>query len=259
MQQRFRKATAVNSIRDKRSNILVVDDDIEIGILLKRYLAQYEFQVTIVTDSTSLQYSLRNEDIHLVLLDLGLPDEDGLDVIAGPLARWAGPVIIISGRSESVDRIVGLEMGADDYISKPFDLREVLARIRSVLRRSRPITAALPADEILFSRYRMLPGERCLLDPEEREIHLTSGEFELLLALLEQPNQVVSRDHLMNRLHGRNAGPYDRAVDVQIGRLRRKIEPDPSNPLLIKSVRGAGYQLTSTVNWVPARDVQNPI
>jgi two-component system OmpR family response regulator len=159
-------------------------------------------------------------------------------------------VIVISGRGESVERVVGLELGADDYVTKPFDMRELLARIRSVLRRARPVAAAsapAPGRWLEFDALRLDVPARRLLDRDGGDVPLTTGEFELLLAFTERPNQVLSRDQLMNHLHGREAGPMDRAIDVQIGRLRRKIEADPSDPRLIKSVRGAGYVFTAAV------------
>jgi two-component system OmpR family response regulator len=157
--------------------------------------------------------------------------------------QWHGPVIIISGRGESVERVVGLELGADDYVTKPFDLRELLARIRSVLRRAQPAPPSAPATVrgYEFEGLRLEVLARRLTGPNGREIALTTGEFELLLALIQRSNQVLTRDQLMNAVHGREAGPYDRAIDVKIGRLRRKLEADPSNPQLIRSVRGAGY------------------
>ncbi|MBP6749497.1 MAG: response regulator [Xanthomonadaceae bacterium] len=224
--------------------VLVVDDDEEIGDLLRRYLSGQGLRVELYADAASLRRRMEGAPADLVLLDLGLPDDDGLNVIRD-LRRWNVPVIIVSGRGESVERIVGLELGADDYVTKPFDLRELLARIRSVLRRSsgeRPdserMSAAAPFE---FEGFRLEPEARRLTYADGREVALTTGEFELLHALLQRPNLVLSRDQLMNTVHGRDAGPYDRAIDVQIGRLRRKIETDPANPRLIKSVRGAGY------------------
>jgi two-component system OmpR family response regulator len=183
----------------------------------------------------------------VVLLDLGLPDEDGLDLMRALRRQWLGPVIIVSGRGEPVERIIGLELGADDYVSKPFDLRELLARIRSVLRRARPVEEADGVPVFEFDGWRLDTRSRSLAGPDGSEIALTSGEFELLLALLQRAGEVLTRDQLMNVLHGHDAGPYDRAIDVQIGRLRRKIEADPARPRLIKSVRGAGYLLAAPV------------
>ncbi|HET7556500.1 MAG TPA: response regulator transcription factor, partial [Rhodanobacteraceae bacterium] len=153
-------------------------------------------------------------------------------------------------RGESVDRVVGLELGADDYVTKPFDLRELLARVRSVLRRSGGTQREdRHPDEATFhfAGFRLEPLSRVLTDGNGEGVPLTTGEYELLRMFLDQPNRVLSRDDLMERIHGRNAGPFDRAIDVQIGRLRRKIETNPSQPELIKSVRGAGYLFTPRI------------
>jgi DNA-binding response OmpR family regulator len=159
-------------------------------------------------------------------------------------------VIIVTGRGDSVDRVVGLELGADDYVTKPFDLRELLARIRSVLRRVSERAAAAPAstgETFAFAGFRLDARSRELRDPRGAIVELTTGEYALLKLLVEHPNRVLSRDDLMSWMHGRDAGPYDRAIDVQVGRLRRKIEPDPGEPALIKSVRGSGYLFAARV------------
>lgn len=235
--------------------VLVVDDDEEIGALLRRYLSGQGLRVEVLGDAASLRERIERDAPDLVLLDLGLPDEDGLSVMRD-LQRHQVPVIIVSGRGDSVERVVGLELGADDYVTKPFDLRELLARIRSVLRRSALRGAAAPAQAVAkpgaapafeFGGFRLEPDARRLLAADGRDVALTTGEFDLLYALVQRPNLVLSRDQLMNSVHGREAGPYDRAIDVQIGRLRRKIEADPAHPHLIKSVRGAGYLFAANV------------
>jgi DNA-binding response OmpR family regulator len=232
--------------------LLVVDDDDQVKELLRRYFSAQQFRVSLAADGAAMRAVLAAHDVDLVLLDLGLPGEDGFALTRYLREHWRGPVIIVSGRGESVDRVVGLELGADDYVTKPFELRELLARVRSVLRRtapaSPPATTAPPAGPILeFAHYRLNLSARTLTDPTQRDVPLTSGEFELLRAFVEAPHRVLSRDDLMNRIHGRDAGPFDRAIDVQIGRLRRKIEADPAKPELIKSVRSAGYVFTPTV------------
>lgn len=229
--------------------LLIVDDDEEIGHLLRRYFTTQGLRVDVVHSGAGLRKHIAGSTVDLVLLDLGLPDEDGLSLMRFLRERWSGPIIIVSGRGESVERVVGLELGADDYVTKPFDLRELLARVRSVLRRAAP---AAKADDVAsggyeFCGFRLQPDARRLLAADGNEIALTTGEFDLLHALLHQPNLVLSRDQLMNNMHGRAAGPFDRAIDVQIGRLRRKIEADPANPQLIKSVRGAGYLFAASV------------
>ena len=227
-----------------QQHVLVVDDDPEICKLISRYLGGNGYRVSTAGDGAELRTAMREHQLDLILLDLGLPDEDGLSLLRRFQNEWRCPVIVVSGRGESVERIVGLEMGADDYISKPFDLRELLARVRSVLRRLGPdrIERA-PSDNgmLEFSGLRLDVLARRLVGRDGKDISLTSGEFDLLRALIERPNQVHTRDQLMNCLHGRDAGPFDRAVDVQVGRLRRKIEVDAGSPQLIKSIRGAGY------------------
>lgn len=227
--------------------VLVVDDDPDIGALLSRYLGGQGLRVTVAKDGAQFRDAMTGLAFDVVLLDLGLPDEDGLALMRELRSRWDGPVIIVSGRGESVERVVGLELGADDYVSKPFDMRELLARIRSVLRRAQPPGPA-GTQAFVFDGLQLEPAARRLTGRSGEEISLTTGEFQLLQALLERPHQVLTRDQLMNVLHGRDAGPFDRAIDVQIGRLRRKLEPDPANPQLIKAVRGAGYVLAATVD-----------
>jgi two-component system OmpR family response regulator len=231
-------------------HVLVVDDDAQITTLLCRYLNARGYRATSAASGAQLRAGLGGPPIDLVLLDLGLPDEDGLLLLRHLQDHWGGPVIVVSGRGESIERVVGLELGADDYVTKPFDLRELLARVRSVLRRAHPEPGhAIAASNggLEFDGFRLEPSSRRLADRDGREVVLTSGEFELLQAMLRRPNQVLTRDRLMNLMHGRDAGPFDRAIDVQIGRLRRKLETDPTHPRLIKSVRGAGYVLASTV------------
>lgn len=233
----------------KAPRVLVVDDDPEISALLSRYLEGQGLRVQVAADGAQLRAAMQQPEFDVVLLDLGLPDSDGLGLMRELRSRWAGPVIIVSGRGESVERVIGLELGADDYVSKPFDLRELLARIRSVLRRAQP--AAIETAEhkrvFVFAGLQLDVDTRRLLGRDGEAIPLTGGEFELLHALVQRPNQVLSRDQLMSALHGREAGPFERAIDMQIGRLRRKVEVDPADPQLIQAVRGAGYLFAATV------------
>ena len=233
------------------THLLVVDDDAEVGSLLQRYFTGQGFRVSAVGDGRTMRACLAQESVQLVLLDLGLPGEDGFELTRELHEHWRGPVIIVTGRGESVDRVVGLELGADDYVTKPFDLRELLARVRSVLRRAseagRGNTNSPSPTCYGFAGYRLDPQARRLTNPQGTSVPLTHGEFELLSLFMEHPQQVLSRDDLMTRIHGRDAGPYDRAIDVQIGRLRRKIEPDPARPTLIKAIRGAGYLFAEAV------------
>ena len=227
----------------ERPRVLVVDDDPDIVQLLLRYLGGHGFQIAIAADGAQLRAAMTAASPDLVLLDLGLPDEDGLSLLRHLQTQWRVPVIVISGRGESVERVVGLELGADDYVTKPFDFRELLARIRSVLRRAKAqaVDVSAAAHRLAFDGLTLDLSSRHLADRNGTEVPLTTSEFDLLQALLARPLQVLTRDQLMNSLHGRDAGPFDRAIDVQIGRLRRKIEADPARPRLIKSVRGSGY------------------
>lgn len=237
------------------SHVLVVDDDPDITQILNRYFTSHGFKVSTASDGSQLRQVIGVETIDLVMLDLGLPGEDGLTLTRYLREHWQGPVIIVTGRGESVDRVVGLELGADDYVTKPFDLRELLARVRSVLRRASPSPApakpAAPASaehrRFTFDGYVLDTQSHGLFSPTGESIDLTTGEFALLRVLVEHANKVLSRDQLMTHVHGRDAGPYDRSIDVQIGRLRRKIEHDPARPQRIKSIRGAGYLFSPVV------------
>lgn len=243
-------ATAIAASGPARPDVLVVDDDVEIVALIERYLGAHGFDVRAAHSGADLQAALGVGEPDVVLLDLGLPDIDGLSLLQQLRTRWQGPVIVVSGRGEAVERVVGLELGADDYVAKPFDFRELLARIRSVLRRAAPVELLpepSPPRRLAFAHLVVDLGARRMHDTSGNEIGLTTGEFDLLRALLDHPNQVRSRDELMGQLYGREAGPFDRAIDVAIARLRRKVEPDPANPDLIRSVRGMGYLLAADV------------
>lgn len=235
--------------RAPAAHLLVVDDDPGIRNLLFRYFGDKGFRVSLAADAVEARAAVERERIDAILLDLGLPGEDGLALTRHLRSRWQGAIIILSGHGETVERVVGLELGADDYLAKPFDLRELLARVRSVLRRVPPSPASTPeaGDGYAFADFRLDPQARRLSRSDGEEIELSTGEFDLLKVLVENAQRVLSRDQLMQRTHGREAGPFDRAVDIQIVRLRRKIESDPANPSLIKSVRGVGYLLAAKV------------
>ncbi|WP_426690546.1 response regulator [Rhodanobacter ginsengiterrae] len=235
------------------AHLLVVDDDAEIAQILSRYFGNHGFRVSTVGDGVQMRQVLGSASVDIVMLDIGLPGEDGFSLTRSLREHWHGPVIIVTGRGEAVDRVVGLELGADDYVTKPFDLRELLARVRSVLRRAAPPTrTADKADEgrLTFDGCVFDPRSHTLSGPQGEPIPLTSGEFALLRVFVEHANQVLSRDQLMTHMHGRDAGPFDRSIDVQIGRLRRKIEPDPTCPQRIKSIRGTGYLFSPTVRRI---------
>jgi two-component system OmpR family response regulator len=230
-------------------HILVVDDDHEIRDLLARFLERGGLRVSVARDGREARRLWAQGHYHLVVLDLMLPGEGGLE-----LARWLRgqanvPIVMLTAMGEETDRIIGLEMGADDYLAKPFNPRELLARIRAVLRRSgEGAVYDLPASHVYdFNGWRLETARRRLLDPEGAEVALTGGEYDLLLALLERPNRVLTRDMLLDLLRGRQAGPFDRAIDVAISRLRRKLDDDGRNAQLIKTVRGGGYVLTADV------------
>ncbi len=226
-------------------HILVVDDQKEICDVVQEYLTGEGYRVSTANDGTGMRRVLGQHHVDLVILDLMLPGEDGLT-----LARSL--IIILTGRGETVDRIIGLEMGADDYLPKPFHLRELLARVKSVLRRvqSRVGEPGQPVrTNARFAGWSLDLSSRELLSPAGQQVRLTTGEFDLLAAFVNNPNQVLSRDRLLDLARNREAGPFDRTIDVQVGRLRRKLEDDPQNPSLIKTVRGSGYIFTPTVDF----------
>ena len=239
---------------EPQPHILVVDDDREIRDLLSKFLERQGMRVTAARDAREARRLWPLGRYHLVVLDLMLPGESGLD-----LARWLRaqddvPIVMLTAMAEETDRIVGLELGADDYVPKPFNPRELVALIRAVLRRAGgdgaggPGGKEPPARAIRFAGWTLEPGRRRLLNPEGVEVPLTGGEYELLQVLVERANRVLTRDMLMDLLRGRQAGPFDRAIDVAVSRLRRKLEDDGRNPTLIKTVRGGGYVLAATVD-----------
>jgi two-component system, OmpR family, response regulator len=230
--------------------VLVVDDDPEIRMLLASYLGSQGISVLEAGSESELLAHLTRSAPDVVLLDVNLGTEDGFSIARSLRQSWQGGLIMLTGRGDTIDRVVGLEIGADDYVAKPFDLRELLARIRSVGRRS---TREKPANSIgakdpraamnrfIFDRFALALEARELLDENGQVISLTSGEFNLLAALLENSGRVLSRDALLQLTHNREAAPFDRTIDVQIGRLRKKLGDDSNPPRAIKSVRGQGY------------------
>ncbi|MGH7121583.1 MAG: response regulator [Acetobacteraceae bacterium] len=231
-------------------HILIVDDDREIRELLARFLERNRFRVTAVRDGRDARRTWPHAHFNLVVLDLMLPGESGFE-----LARWMRsqsdvPIIMLTAMGEETDRIVGLELGADDYVAKPFNPRELLARIRAVLRRAgepAPHRDSAGASALTFSGWTLEPARRRLLNPESVEVALTGGEYDLLLALVERANRVLTRDMLLDLLRGRQAGPFDRAIDVAISRLRRKLDDNGRHAQIIKTVRGGGYVLATSV------------
>jgi two-component system OmpR family response regulator len=231
-------------------HILIVDDDREIRELLARFLERHRFRVTAVREAREARRAWPNGHFHLVVLDLMLPGESGLD-----FARWLRtqadvPIVMLTAMGEETDRIIGLELGADDYVPKPFNPRELLARIRAVLRRSAGETTERRDEKtkmLRFAGWALDPPRRRLLNPDGVEVPLTGGEYDLLVALAERANRVLTRDMLLDLLRGRQAGPFDRAIDVAISRLRRKLEDDGRHAQIIKTVRGGGYVLAASV------------
>lgn len=257
-------------------HIAVLDDEVDITRLLATYLGAQGFRVTQLHSGAALHALMMGADPPaLLLLDLGLPGEDGFAIARQLREHHRCGLIIVTGRGDAIDKVVGLEVGADDYVTKPFDLRELLARIKAVLRRTAPLPAAgvpeaspspppaaaalpppaatgaapaLPREAFRFEGFTLDVAARRLDDAQGREVPLTGGEFELLCAFARHPGRVLSRDFLLEHTRGREAGPFDRTIDVLVGRLRRKLEADPEHPALIKSVRGAGYILTCAVS-----------
>lgn len=228
------------------SLILVVDDDPGIQRLLARYLREQGFEVAVVGDGRSMDRWLQRHRADLIVLDLMLPGEDGLSIARRLRADGDVAIIMLTAMGEDVDRIVGLEMGADDYLAKPFNPRELLARIRAVLRRGRgPANRDEPAasNSLQFGDL-SLDLERRLLFRDGEEVRLTNGEMRLLVALAQHPNRLLSRDRLMDLLGGTERDVFDRSIDVRVTRLRRKVEPDPAQPRYIRTVWGEGYRFT---------------
>jgi len=236
-------------------HIAILDDEVDITQLLANYLQSHGYRVTQLHNGRSLMDLMPADPPALVLLDLGLPGEDGFSIARQLREHWRCGLVIVTGRGDSVDKVVGLEVGADDYVTKPFDLRELLARIKAVLRRLAPAEApvsnaaapAAPRSRLRFAGWQLDTAARSLANPQGQDVPLTTGEFDLLCAFAQHPGRVLSRDFLLEQTRGREAGPFDRTIDVQVGRLRKKLEANPDDPQIIKSVRGAGYILVPTV------------
>lgn len=228
---------------DDKQRILVVDDDTALRDLVEDYLSVSGYLVEVAGDGAGLRALLSEHDVDLVVLDLMLPGEDGLSLLRWLRERHGPPVIIVSARGDEVDRVVGLELGADDYLAKPFGPRELLARVRAVLRRSGETLPPADTQTLSFGPFR-LNLQNHILSRDGIEIPLTFGEFNLLRVLLEHADQVLSRDHLMSLLKGYERSPFDRSIDVRVTRLRRKIEPKPEAPVYLRTVWGEGYLFT---------------
>jgi two-component system, OmpR family, response regulator len=235
----------------RRPRLLVVDDDREIRDLLSKLLSRRGYKVTTAREEAEMRQVLASSRVDLVILDIMLPGKDGLSLCRELRATKSLPIIMLTARGESADRIVGLELGADDYLPKPFDVRELEARIKAVLRRSAveagESSGKVSGGKFVFAGWTLDARLRQLTSPDGVLVSLTSGEFDLLLVLAERPQRILSRDQLMDLTRGRDATPFDRSIDIQVSRLRRKIEVSPKAPEIIKTVRGGGYLFTPSV------------
>ncbi|WP_345009757.1 response regulator [Pseudaeromonas paramecii] len=230
-------------------HILVVDDHADIRDLLKRFLETHGFRVTCARDGKEMKRQLESGSYQLMVLDLMLPGEDGLSLCRGVRATSNLPIVMLTAMGEEMDKIIGLEMGADDYLAKPFNPRELLARIRAVLRRTQGQEMAEPqaTQQLHFAHWTLDQARRELVDENGVTISLSTAEFDLLKVFVERPQRVLSRDQLLDLARGREAQAFDRAIDTLVSRLRRKLERDPKNPELIKTIWGGGYLFAAEV------------
>jgi two-component system, OmpR family, response regulator len=235
-----------------RPHILIVDDEASIREPLGKYLEKQGFRITEAAEATAARSALIAYDIDLMLLDIMMPGEDGLSLCRHVAVNNGPPVILVTAKSEETDRIIGLEIGADDYVVKPFSPRELVARIKAVLRRLETGARALKSDgdSYAFAGWTIKSNEQSLYDPDGILVPLSSGEYRMLEALVIRAGQVLSRDQLLDLTRGREGGPFDRAIDNQVSRLRRKIENDPKDPQHIKTIWGGGYRFSTPVQKV---------
>lgn len=234
-------------------HILVVDDDPQICRLLERFLGLEGFRVSTAPSGEGMRRVLEADAAELVILDLMLPGEDGLTLARELRSTSDIPVIMLTGKHDTVDKIVGLELGADDYVTKPFDQRELLARIRSVMRRVRKPSVEIQVNEqrdrlmARFAGWSVDFGRREVHSSDGEAVHFTTHEFDLLAALLERPQRAVSRDQILDLVADRQREPFDRSIDVLVGKVRRKLGDDPRSPTFIKTIRGVGYMFMVAV------------
>ena len=229
---------------DTLPHILVVDDHQEIRELVRRFLADHGYRVSVAANGAEMKKALADAAIDLIVLDLMMPGEDGLTLCRNLRVQSDIPVIMLTAMGEETDRIIGLEMGADDYLAKPFNPRELLARIKAVLRRVGQAGERSPRDvpqRLTFLGWTLLPGARELIDPDQTLVPLSTAEFALLIAFVTRPGRVLSREQLLDLARGRDAHAFDRAIDTLVSRLRRKLGDESRNPQIIKTVRGGGY------------------
>lgn len=224
----------------KTDRVLVVDDDPELRTLLAEYLADVGFNVDLAGDGEQMRRAMHKALPDVIVMDLMLPGEDGLALTREIRSSSNVPILMLSARGEEIDRVVGLEVGADDYLAKPFSPRELLARLRALLRRAQAAPSETAREAVTFGPYRLDVNARRLLRGQD-DVGLSTAEFELLHVFVERPNRVLSRDVLLDLLKGYERDPFDRTIDIRVARLRRKIEPDPGNPAFVRTVRGEGY------------------
>jgi len=238
---------------EQSPHILFVEDDAEIRTLVADFLHANGFRVSVAREGREMDRILGINRIDLLMLDIMLPKEDGLSLCRRVRAASHLPIIMLTARGSEVERVLGLEMGADDYLTKPFSTYEMLARIRAVLRRAQGVSRTLPEQRrsvLIFVEWRLDLGTRRLQAGDGTRVPLTGGEYELLVAFCEHPNRVLTRDQLLDLTRGRAAAPFERSIDIQVSRLRRKIEEDPKDPTLIQTVRAEGYIFTPEVTAV---------
>jgi two-component system OmpR family response regulator len=231
-------------------HILIVDDDRDIRDLLSEYLHKQGYRISVAADGRAMRSMMSRTVPDLIILDLMLPGEDGLVLCREIRAQSDIPILMLTARSDEVDRIVGLEMGADDYLAKPFSPRELVARIKSILRRSRALPSNLKPDQAKlfhFAGWTLDISTRNLLSPDGISIALSGTDFKLLRIFLDHPNRVLNRDQLIDLTQSRDAGPFDRSIDLQVSRLRRRLNDPPKDPAIIKTARGEGYVLAAEV------------
>lgn len=229
-------------------SVLIVDDDIEICELLTGYFSDFFIRSAVAHDGKGMRLALELNHFDVIILDLMLPGEDGLSLCRHVRATTATPIIMLTARGEPVDRVIGLEMGADDYMVKPFDPRELVARVRSLVRRVKSDekidqNAAELGDQIGFDGWRLNRTSRQLITPQQMVVPLSNAEFRLLWVFIERPRRVLSRDQLMDAARGHLASAFDRSIDLLVSRIRQKLNEDPKNPRLLKTIRGEGYML----------------
>lgn len=238
-----------------KTTVLIVDDDVEICDLVKDFLESQAYRVCVAHDGRAMKRMIKEHHVDIIVLDIMLPGDSGITLCQDLRQRTAVPIIMVSANGSEPDRVLGLEIGADDYLVKPFSSRELLARIKALLRRTSgelnkrvKVKGGLELlPDIAFCQWRLDRNKRLLTNPDGLIVPLSAGEYELLLVFLEHANRVLTRNQLLELTRGREAQPFDRTIDVQVGRLRKKLEKDPKSPRYLKTVRGGGYQFSADV------------